>query len=60
MIPGGMRPEDADRNHPIGMVRQKNQPVNRVNLTILLVSGATFTAGIIMVLLFKRRRYLKV
>lgn len=59
MMPGGMRPEEGAGRNPMGMGTQRTQPIDKSTLTFLSVSGVVITAGIIMALFFKRRRYVK-
>lgn len=62
MMPGNFPPGEGfgDNNHRFpGRGAQQNLLQNKTAFMILLVSGAAIVAGIIMALLFKRRRYLK-
>ncbi len=63
MMPGNIpQGEEAGGNHPMGMGMRssQNHPIDKTSLTYFLVSGAVITAGIIMALFFKRRRYMKI
>lgn len=51
----GMRPGMAGGNFAFGMDPMQSQP----NFSTLLVSGVVIIAGIIIALLFKRRKYIK-
>lgn len=60
VVPGGMLPaEGADGNRPMAIGIQRHPPTGKNTLIVLLVSGVVIAAGIILVLLFKRRRLTK-
>ena len=58
--PGGMPfAEGAGGDRPMGMGAQQHSPTDKDTLIILLASGVVIAIGIILVLLFKRRRLIR-